>query len=56
MRTYSLWKSRTFWGAVLIAIARVLNDPTPLTAVEALGIIVAAAGARGAVAKNGAGR
>lgn len=52
----NIFKSKTFWGAVLIAAMRVASNPTWPTVGEAIGIVVAAAGARGAIAKNGEGK
>lgn len=54
------WKSRTFWGAVLTATVPVLTAPTNGTritaAVQGAGIVLAAIGVRGAIAKNGTGQ
>jgi hypothetical protein len=52
----NIFKSKTFWGAVLMAAAKVYSDPTPVSIAEALGGVIAAAGARQAIAKNGAGK
>lgn len=56
----SFWKSRTFWGAVLTAVVPVLAAPTAGTritaAAQGVGIVLAAVGVRGAIAKNGTGQ
>lgn len=57
------WKSSTMWGAIMLAAAhvamKVATDPSPAsigTAIgEAVGIVIAAKGAREAIAKNGSG-
>lgn len=50
------FKSKTFWGAVVIAAARVVSDHSPQSIAEAVGIVMAAYGARDAIAKNGTGQ
>lgn len=53
------WKSRTFWGALVIGAARVVVAPdTPArveAAIQAGGLVLAAVGVRDAIAKNGKG-
>lgn len=53
---FSIFRSKTFWGAVVIAAAKVIQDHSPASIVEAIGIVTAAAGARQAIAKNGNGQ
>lgn len=57
MNGYAWYRSKTFWGGVLAAAAHVISDPkNPLTWAEGVGVVVAAKGARDAIAKNGAGQ
>jgi len=48
----NIFKSKTFWGAVLMAAAKIYSDPTPISIVESLGGVIAAAGVRHAIAKG----
>jgi hypothetical protein len=54
-----VFKSKTFWGTVLASVAHVLFSPpeqrTQAT-VEGAGAILAAAGVRTAISKNGTGQ
>lgn len=57
MPTYTWWKSKTILGAVLAAVALVYPDPKNIDNwIKAIGLILAAVGARGAIAKNGEGK
>lgn len=62
MNTFSVWKSKTFWGAVgvgivhVLAAAGVIPHGVAEATGEAISGAVAAAGVRGAIAKNGAGK
>jgi hypothetical protein len=62
MNTFSIWKSKTFWGTVAIGVVHILEAggviPHGVASAtgEAIGGAVAAAGVRGAIAKNGAGK
>jgi anti-sigma-K factor RskA len=57
-----LWRSKTFWGAILAGAAHVAGaagviPPGIAEATgEALGAVIAAAGVRTAIAKNGEGK
>lgn len=53
------WKSRTFWGALILSAGRIAFAPAdqrPAAISEGLGIVLAAIGVRDAIAKNGEGR
>lgn len=55
MGNYVWYKSKTFWGAVLGSVAHIASDPkNPLVIAESVGVVIAAKGARDAIAKNGA--
>ncbi len=59
MGTFSIFRSKTFWGAVMLAASVVLKAAatdgiSAAVLVEALGIILGAVGIRSAIAKNGA--
>lgn len=50
-------KTKTVLGAIVVAAAHVIPNPKDTTAwVEAIGIVLAAFGARDAIAKNGEGK
>ena len=53
------WKSRTFWGAVIVSAARVVAAPDNAgrldAGVQGIGVVLAAVGVRDAIAKNGQG-
>jgi hypothetical protein len=51
----NIFKSKTFWGAVLMAAAKIYTDPTPAGISEAIGGVIAVIGARQAISKNGSG-
>ncbi len=53
---YSWWKSKTVWGSILFAAGRVIVDRSPASWLTNVGAVVAAIGARGAIAKNGEGK
>ncbi len=53
---WSIFKTKTFWGAVVLAAGQLLADHSPSGIVQAIGTIVAAAGVRSAIAKNGEGK
>jgi hypothetical protein len=53
---FSLLRSKTFWGAVLMAGAKVFGDHSPTSIAEAVGGVISVAGARQAIAKNGEGK
>jgi hypothetical protein len=48
---WSIFKSKTFWGAVVVAGGKVLGDHSLTSIVEAVGTVITIAGARDAVAK-----
>ena len=50
---YSVLRSKTFWGAVLVGVTKIVGDHSPQSVLEAVGGIVAVWGARDAIAKNG---
>lgn len=56
----AFWKSRTFWGALLAAAVPVATASTTAdrvnAGVQAVGVVLAAVGVRGAIAKNGQGK
>lgn len=46
------WKSRTFWGSLIIAATRAVTAPAadrPTAIAEGLGIVLTAVGVRGAL-------
>ena len=51
----TILKSKTFWGAVIMAAAKIYSDPSPVSITEAVGGVVAVIGARQAISKNGNG-
>jgi hypothetical protein len=53
---YKWWKSKTVWGAVLLAAGRIVVDRSPASWAENIGLVVGALGARSAIAKNGEGK
>ena len=56
----AFWKSRTFWGAVIVSAARIVAAPDNAgrvdAAVQGVGVVLAAVGVRDAIAKNGEGK
>jgi hypothetical protein len=48
---WSIFKSKTFWGAVVVAGGKILGDHSVTSVVEAVGTVITIAGARDAVAK-----
>lgn len=56
----SFWRTRTFWGALITAGARVVLAPTNAdkagAVAEGVGIVLGAVGVRSAIAKNGTGK
>lgn len=48
---WKIFRSKTFWGAVILGVAKIIANPTPDTIMEAIGIVVVAAGARDAIHK-----
>lgn len=52
----NILKSKTFWGAVLVAAAKIYTDHSPASIAEAIGGVITVIGARQAIAKNGAGK
>lgn len=48
---WSIFKSKTFWGAVVVGAGKVLGDHSLTSVVEAVGAVITIAGARDAVAK-----
>lgn len=56
MSKYAWWKSKTVWGAIIVAAGTVITHPDPTTIAQAIGAVIAVVGARDAVAKNGIGQ
>lgn len=55
----SILKSRTFWGVLIAAVARVISAPPAervTAAVEGAGAVISAVGLRSAIAVNGNGQ
>ena len=48
---WNLLKSKTVWGALIMAGGRLLSDHSPTSIVEAVGGVLTIAGARDAIAK-----
>jgi len=48
-------KSKAFWGAVVVAAAKIIADPSPTNIAESIGGILSVIGIRDAIAKNGTG-
>jgi len=48
---WNLLKSKTVWGALIVAGGRLLADHSPTSIVEAVGGVLTVAGARDAIAK-----
>lgn len=56
MNNYAWYKSKTVWGTLLLAAARVVADRSPQSWAENIGLAMAVVGGRDAVAKNGNGQ
>lgn len=56
MQSYAWWRSTTVLGALFAAGARVMTDHSLTSIAESIGIVIAAFGARNAIAKNGEGK
>ena len=48
---WTIFRSKTFWGAVVVAGGKVLGDHSLTSIIEAVGAVITIAGARDAVAK-----
>ena len=54
--SFSIFASKTFWGAVAMAAFKIAGDHSAVSIGEAISGVVAVIGARQAIAKNGAGK
>ncbi len=50
---WSIFKSKTFWGAFILGAGQVLGDHSPQGIAMGIGTVLAGAGLRDAIAKSG---
>lgn len=48
---WSLFRSKTFWGGVILGVAQIIAEPTPEGVMKGVGTLLAAAGIRDALYK-----